>query len=375
MSRNRSDLEQLEGILQQFNPEVIQTALGKLQETAYPIKSYKDFGDPGRELNIGEDSRVAIEDMAYLERIIAEPNFLPAHFLEEGADVQKAVARVTLTEDYAGLTAGSGWGTGFLVAPSLFMTNNHVIPTDSFSHKVEMQFNYQLDYAGNPQSVDIYSADPDDVFYTNAALDFTLIRLNPHCRYVFGGYWKAISAAESGNGAGQGRVEFTPDPFGPEPPIDFRRPKKGLPIDWPVDIPKFKKVCTNPGHVWGYLPLRESISYAGPSGDLPGQHVNIIQHPRGRRKEVSLQRNNLTNIYENVVRYTSDTEPGSSGSPVFNNQWDLISIHHAAGERDPVTHAWISNEGMRIDKIAADLISHYSGTTTGDQILTELGLI
>lgn len=374
MNSNKNDFEQLEGILKQFSNDTIQQVLEKLQQAAYPIRSYKDCDDPGPEVKIGENRRVAIEDMAYLERIIAEPNFLPVHFLEEGAVVQKAVARVALTEAYAGLPAGSGWGTGFLVSPSLFMTNNHVIPSESFARKVEMQFNYQLDYAGTPQSVDTYSPDPDDVFYTNTTLDFTLIRLNPRCRFVVGSSWPSISGSELNSAVRQSRLEYTPNPFGPEPPIDPRFANMRLPIDWQIDIPRFRKVCTNPGQIWGHLQLLESISYAGPSGDQLGQHVNIVQHPQGRRKEVSLQRNNLTNIYQNAIRYTSDTEPGSSGSPVFNNQWDLISIHHAAGEKDVANNVWISNEGMRIDKIVADLKSHYSGSTTGNQILAELGL-
>jgi len=369
VSKEKSDIEQLKGILQQFSQNTILEAIGKLQEGAYPIKSYKDFDDPGSEVEVGKDGRVPIEDMGYLERIIAEPNFLPVHFLEEGAVVQKAVARVTLTEDYSGLSAGSGWGTGFLVSPSLFMTNNHVIPDKAFSHKVEMQFNYQLDHKGNPQSVDIYSPDPDDVFYTNAMLDFTLIRLDPRCRLVDRTLPRRIGS-EFENAVRQDILEFTPNPFGPEPHGRARQPINSI----DRDFRRFNRICTNPGQLWGYLQLSDSISYAGSSDSRPGQHVNIIQHPNGRRKEVSLQQNNLSNIFSNRVRYTTDTEPGSSGSAVFNNQWDLIAIHHAAGEWDATNSEWVSNEGMRIDKIVADLRNHYSGSTTGDQVLSELGI-
>ena len=374
MSKEKTDVEQLKGILQQFSQNTIRKAVGELQEEAYLLKSYKDFDDPGSEVEVGEDRRVAIEDMRYLERIIAEPNFLPVHFLEEGAVVQKAVARVTLTEDYSGLSAGSGWGTGFLVSPSLFMTNNHVIPSTTFARKVEMQFNYQLDYKGNPQSVDSYSPDPDDVFYTNETLDFTLIRLNPRCRFVFDHIGPRRLGSEFEYAIWQDTLEHMPDPLGLELPIRAKQPFGSVPIDWSRDLRRFKRICTNPGQLWGYLQLNDSVSYAGPSGDQSGQHVNVIQHPRGRRKEVSLQRNNLTNIYSTRVRYTSDTEPGSSGSAVFNNQWDLIAIHHAAGEWDTVNNVWVSNEGMRIDKIVADLRDHYGGSSTGAQILSELGI-
>ena len=354
----KSDLQQLKGILAQFSEEVIQEAVKESSEETYCQKSYRDFDDPGPEVEVGTESCVNLEEIAYLERIIAEPNLLPVHFLEEGAVVQRAVARVRVP--------GLGYGTGYLVSPSLFMTNNHVIPTVALARNAEVEFNYQLDYQGNPQTVDTYSPDPDDIFYTNASLDFTLVRLNPHCRSLPA--MRVLTTGSPGGEFYENAGEYTPFPPGPFPPGPFPPdPILRAPYLGPRILPW---VCTNPGEVWGYLQLSDTISYS--VAPPPGQHVNIIQHPRKRRKEVAVQRNHLTNIYVNRVRYQTDTEPGSSGSPVFNNQWDLIAIHHAAGEKQ--NSVWISNEGMRIDKIVADLRNNYSGTTTGNQILAELGI-
>lgn len=346
MVSKKTDLEQLKGILEQFDQKTIQQAVEGLLEGVPCRKSYKDFDDPGPEVKVGSESRVNLEEIAYLEQIIQESNLLPVHFLEEGAVVQRAVARVTKD--------GSGWGTGFLVSPSLFMTNNHVIDTAAFALRCAMQFNFQLDYMGNPQTVDAYTPDPDDVFYTNPSLDFTLIRLNQHCHMVyrrFGDLWRT-------------RIGETEEDV-----------LERLPTMQPVAVAQpllrdrlLRMVCVAAGESWGYLQLPPSITYA------VGEHLNIVQHPQARRKEVALQKNNITNIYTNRIRYTTDTEPGSSGSPVFNNQWDLVAIHHAAGEWDPATGLWLSNEGMRMDKIVADLRSHYGGTATGAQILTELGI-
>ena len=80
----------------------------------------------------------------------------------------------------------------------------------------------------------------------------------------------------------------------------------------------------------------------------------MIGHPSGRRKEVALQENTITGVFTTVIRYTTDTEPGSSGSPVFTNSWDLVALHHAGGDQAP-SGAWLNNEGMRIDRIVADL--------------------
>jgi len=79
-----------------------------------------------------------------------------------------------------------------------------------------------------------------------------------------------------------------------------------------------------------------------------GERVNIIQHPRGRRKEISLHDNKVNYVYDVGIRYTADTEGGSSGSPVFNNQWNLVALHHA-GWTDPDGSA--TNEGIRMKAI------------------------
>jgi len=87
------------------------------------------------------------------------------------------------------------------------------------------------------------------------------------------------------------------------------------------------------------------------------ERVNIIQHPRGRRKELSLHDNKVKYIYDIGIRYTTDTEPGSSGSPVFNNEWDLVALHHA-GWSEPNGEA--TNEGIRMSSIVAFLIDRQS---------------
>ena len=84
-----------------------------------------------------------------------------------------------------------------------------------------------------------------------------------------------------------------------------------------------------------------------------GERVNIIQHPQGRRKEISLHDNKVSYVYDKAIRYSADTEGGSSGSPVFNNQWSLVALHHAGWvHRDGSAN----NEGIRINAIVDFLI-------------------
>lgn len=374
----KTDPEQLEGILEQFPDSAILEALkskGILPadevrplEGAHCIRNVEEFADPGPEVKSGKDSRCEIADLPLTERLISPNiNLLPAHFLDEGSVVQKAVARVTLTESYSGLPAGSGWASGLMISPTLFLTNNHVIPTKAFANKIEMQFNYQLDYNGAAQTTDDYMPKPDDdAFYTNQALDFTLIRMKPKRHFWYPMLANAPILATEGaafaDGNGEAIVGGVPV-SGQEGLV----PRHAVAARDLANMPLLWRYFVSPGNAWGYVPLVDSLPMAH------DQHLNIVQHPRGRRKEVALQENRITTIYSNVVRYTTDTEPGSSGSPVFNNAWDLIALHHAAGSKDAVGN-WADNEGIRIDKIIADLRSHFAGAPGGAAILTELGL-
>ena len=69
---------------------------------------------------------------------------------------------------------------------------------------------------------------------------------------------------------------------------------------------------------------------------------------RPRRKEIALHDNNVTYVYDRVIRYNTDTEGGSSGSPVFNDQWQLCALHHAGWKN---ADGSATNEGIRISAI------------------------
>lgn len=84
--------------------------------------------------------------------------------------------------------------------------------------------------------------------------------------------------------------------------------------------------------------------------------VNIIQHPKGEMKQISLYHNIVTNTNERVVQYLTDTLKGSSGSPVFNSDWEVVALHHSGGGSkpgEPELPEGIKsrNEGILINKI------------------------
>jgi hypothetical protein len=86
----------------------------------------------------------------------------------------------------------------------------------------------------------------------------------------------------------------------------------------------------------------------------------IIQHPRGQRKRVGFVRNQVSYFDDRVVQYLTDTEAGSSGSPVIDAQGQLIALHHMGGRprillgRPPLR----KNEGIRISRVVQGLTSH-----------------
>jgi endonuclease G len=120
---------------------------------------------------------------------------------------------------------------------------------------------------------------------------------------------------------------------------------------------------------FGYIRLLPGSGKA-----LIGEYVSIIQHPDGSTKQVALRENQIVGLKDQFIHYKTDTQPGSSGSPVFNDQWDLVALHHAGvqkldGQGRPLTIdnqlwepsmgadklAWVANEGIRISSILASL--------------------
>ncbi|TNE60591.1 MAG: TIR domain-containing protein [Bacteroidetes bacterium] len=77
-----------------------------------------------------------------------------------------------------------------------------------------------------------------------------------------------------------------------------------------------------------------------------GEPVTIIQHPKGGDKQIALNANDVLSVWNQHLYYTTDTEPGSSGAPVFNKDWKVVAIHHA-GKTDAEGGLQINAKGDR----------------------------
>ncbi len=218
-------------------------------------------------------------------------------------------------------------GTGSLVSPRLLLTNNHVLPDLEMARDAVIEFGYEVNVDNTPSAPMRFLLEPDAFFVTNAALDFTLV---------------LVAAANDGRK--------------------------------PADV------------VGGYTRL---IVQQGKIAN--GEPMNIVGHPNGRLKEMSIRDNRLDLQLDEFLHYSTDTEPGNSGSPVFNDQWEMVALHHSGvpkkdaqgrwlrrdgnvwrqGDGDDAID-WVANEGVRVSVILKYLAGLRSDPAQRE-ILAELG--
>lgn len=89
-----------------------------------------------------------------------------------------------------------------------------------------------------------------------------------------------------------------------------------------VAVAPFAERSRMPVTTFGYLRLDDQ-----PGKVAENEFITIIQHPGGRHKQIALRENEVlakgSNDKRPVLLYRSDTAPGSSGSPCFNDQWQV----------------------------------------------------
>lgn len=218
--------------------------------------------------------------------------------------IERQVCRVELD--------GNPVGTGFLVGPDTVLTNWHVFEVAKNAGKVD-QLGCRFDYVRLPggqtdpgQLVMLTGADSIDASPYSAAekankndplptleeLDFALLRLNTRV------------GGQQIDGAPRGWIAL---------------PKAVLPL--PADAP-----------------------------------ILIVQHPRGSPMKLALDTQAVIGPNGNGtrVRYRTNTDPGSSGSPVFTMDWDLVALHHS-GDPNLLNPAF--NEGIPIELIRQHIVN------------------
>jgi endonuclease G len=279
----------------------------------------EDRDDPGR-----IKTRVSLvypADQFGRERIVGERDIVQVTFLHQALEAARSVCRLRIRGE---TPAPASFGTGFLVAPGVLLTNHHVLDTPAAAHLSLAEFEAELDINYVQREPRIFNLLPDQLFVTDPGLDFTFVAVN--------------SIAHDG----------TP-------------------------LSEFRSLTL----------LRES------GKGLNGEWATIIQHPGGQTKQIVIRENRLvllpeptrSRIGSDFIHYTSDTERGSSGSPVLNDQFEILALHHKTVPKynekgEPLARngkIWtdamgedeldaIANEGVRISSIfiALDRLAHRS---------------
>ncbi|WP_158222668.1 trypsin-like peptidase domain-containing protein [Rhodopirellula sp. MGV] len=84
------------------------------------------------------------------------------------------------------------------------------------------------------------------------------------------------------------------------------------------------------------------------------RRLYAIGHPLGGGLSVSLHDNLLIDFAAPFLHYRTPTDPGSSGSPICDSDWELVAIHHAGSSQMQRLHGdgcYEANEGIWIKSI------------------------
>src|SRR5215216_105385 len=255
-----------------------------------------------------------------LERVLKGDDLTDINYLAQGFLRARAVCRIVICCD----GAEEGYGTGFLIAPGVLITNYHVLQSVAHVRESYTQFNYERDFRGNilPTRFALHaSAEP----ILCEELDM------------------AIAAVERISTDGKQLDEY------------------------------------------GWLKLSGQ-----PGKAFIGEYLTAIQHPRGEPKQVCVRENKLLKYSKTdpFVWYQTDTDAGSSGSPVFNNAWEVVALHHSSvprtndkgewltkrgqlwkkGEMSDDLIDWIANEGVRVSRIV-EYLQKQSNNRLADAVL------
>src|SRR5258708_25924052 len=111
-----------------------------------------------------------------LERIIQGNDLDSINYLAKGTLASHPSCRIQLKDARSNLV---GYATGFLIAPGLLMTNNHVFGKPGDAANSIADFDYELDVAGMEREPVRFAFAPDTLFCTNDKLDYSIVAVRP----------------------------------------------------------------------------------------------------------------------------------------------------------------------------------------------------
>ena len=215
---------------------------------------------------------------------------------------------------------GNPMGTGFLVGPDLLMTNYHVLEGPLKGRLPRDQVGCRFDYK---------------VLSDDSRSEGTVVRLNDED-------WQVNSSPYS-----QAEADSAPDR---EPPtadeLDFAVVRLARPVGRePID-----KNATAGARKRGWIaipPVQPALA--------KDMTLMIAQHPDGSPMKLAFDTDSVIGLAGEGrrVRYATNTEHGSSGSPCFDIDWTLVALHHMGDPNWKNVPAY--NQGIPIGLIGTRL--------------------
>jgi V8-like Glu-specific endopeptidase len=110
----------------------------------------------------------------YFQRVIdSAQQDMPVAILRRGLEVSRNVARISSMRNDQKFVA-----TGFLVSPDLLLTAAHVLPDMDTARTGVALFDFEMRLDGSLTMVSEFTLNPDRIFVTNEALDYTLVAVS-----------------------------------------------------------------------------------------------------------------------------------------------------------------------------------------------------
>ena len=161
------------------NPLLDLTSLVERSKKAAEAVALPTYTPSDVEIREKMSRRIALiprADPMKLERVLGERNIQSIAYMHRGLRAARAVCRIKTLDPGGGTPA---YGTGFLVAPGLLITNHHVLRNVDDANRSLAEFDYELDLNYVEKRGRIFNFVASEVFYTNSELDFTVVALVP----------------------------------------------------------------------------------------------------------------------------------------------------------------------------------------------------
>jgi len=142
-------------------------------------------------------------------------------------------------------------------------------------------------------------------------------------------------------------------PYTPGDPVNIKAPPAAGELDFAVLLLAKDAGESRVGGFVGSLQSEAQRGWITTPDPEPvfeaGDPLIIYQYPGGRELMLAIDTEAvIETVWEGQrVRYRNNTEPGSSGSPVFSMSWELVALHHGGVEK-PAPY----NQGIPIALIA-----------------------